>query len=229
MNEAEKAQRVKIRQEMMEAAGALNSLSFYVTAGVPILEAVALVRDNYLRLRDIFQNMYIRIRIGEGVSEGFSGYENLFPKFVPTLVVVGEHTGELDMMLMLVARDVANIVNPGGNKPMELFWASEESVDLRIELMCYAIDYLALSVAIGAGMPADKSVKILSDCSQSKLKAIWGKVYEMMTKDQVSLPTAMSKFGNFHKEDVDKLLQTEAVAVALESIYQRLKTKALER
>jgi type IV pilus assembly protein PilC len=75
-----------------------------IQSGVPILEALNIVRDSIgnVVLRDAVTRVHDAIREGENIAEPL-GESGIFDDIVVNMIDVGEETGELDKMLLKVA------------------------------------------------------------------------------------------------------------------------------
>jgi type IV pilus assembly protein PilC len=75
-----------------------------IQSGVPILEALNIVRDSIpnVILREAVSNVHDAIREGENIARPL-GESGIFDDIVVNMIDVGEETGELDKMLLKVA------------------------------------------------------------------------------------------------------------------------------
>ncbi len=75
-----------------------------IQSGVPILEALNIVRDSISNviLRDAVNRVHDSIREGENIADPL-GESGIFDDIVVNMIDVGEETGELDKMLLKVA------------------------------------------------------------------------------------------------------------------------------
>lgn len=85
-------------------AGFCRTFGTLVQAGVPHLDALAIVRDTSgnVLLREAVEDIRRTVREGEGLARPM-GESGLFDDLVVNMVDVGEETGELDRMLLRVA------------------------------------------------------------------------------------------------------------------------------
>ncbi len=85
-------------------ARTMRTLGTLVASGVPILEALAIVREtaNNLVFERMFQRVYESIREGDTIYEPLRESQ-LVDDMVTNMVEVGEETGDLDTMLYKVA------------------------------------------------------------------------------------------------------------------------------
>jgi type IV pilus assembly protein PilC len=75
-----------------------------IQSGVPILEALNIVRDSIgnVVMREAITRVHDAIREGENIAEPL-GESGIFDDIVVNMIDVGEETGELDKMLLKVA------------------------------------------------------------------------------------------------------------------------------
>ncbi|MEK7484832.1 MAG: type II secretion system F family protein [Planctomycetota bacterium] len=88
-----------------------RTLGTLITSGVPILEALAIIKsaiDNQV-IANAINMIHDSIREGESIAEPM-GASGVFDPMVVNMVDVGEETGELDKMLMKVADTYDNDV-----------------------------------------------------------------------------------------------------------------------
>ena len=85
-------------------ARTMRTLGTLIASGVPILEALAIVREtaNNLVFERMFQRVYESIREGDSINEPLKEAK-LVDDMVVNMVEVGEETGDLDTMLYKVA------------------------------------------------------------------------------------------------------------------------------
>jgi len=85
-------------------ARTMRTLGTLISSGVPILEALSIVRETAMNL--VFEEMFLRvyesIREGETISQPMRE-SRLMDDMVVNMVDVGEETGDLDSMLNKVA------------------------------------------------------------------------------------------------------------------------------
>ena len=93
-----------------------DTLATLITAGVPILQALDIVREtsgNEVVTRAM-ETVYESVKSGETINEPLSRCP-VFPPLVVHMVAVGEETGAVDQMLRKVAeayqRDITDTVN----------------------------------------------------------------------------------------------------------------------
>lgn len=85
----------------INAARTSRTLSSLISAGVNLIDALAITQDvvqNY-RYKNVLENAKIMVQKGESVSLAFKNSENLYPALVGELISVGEETGKLSEML----------------------------------------------------------------------------------------------------------------------------------
>lgn len=104
------------KTSIVRFAGTLSTL---INAGVPILQALDIVRDssgNEVLARAV-ADVYQSVKDGETIHEplGYKEGKRIFPPLVVHMVAVGEETGAIDLMLQKVAeayeREVDDTVN----------------------------------------------------------------------------------------------------------------------
>jgi type IV pilus assembly protein PilC len=85
-------------------ARTMRTLGTLISSGVPILEALAIVRETAMNavFEDAFQRVYESIREGETIATPLRECK-LVDDMVVNMVDVGEETGDLDTMLNKVA------------------------------------------------------------------------------------------------------------------------------
>lgn len=78
-----------------------RQLSFMTKAGLPVLQALQLARTQVSNpnMGDVIERMVLDIRGGQALSRALARHPKVFPVFVQNLVVAGESTGELDLIL----------------------------------------------------------------------------------------------------------------------------------
>lgn len=85
----------------INAARTSRTLSSLISAGVNLIDALAITQDvvqNY-RYKNVLENAKTVVQKGESVSLAFKNSENLYPALVGELISVGEETGKLSEML----------------------------------------------------------------------------------------------------------------------------------
>jgi general secretion pathway protein F len=88
----------------VEVARFSRTLGTLIHSGVPILQALSLVRQiitNRL-IADSLQKVYNRVKEGDTLSQPL-GQQGIFPPLAVQMIAVGEETGKLDRMLLKVA------------------------------------------------------------------------------------------------------------------------------
>jgi type IV pilus assembly protein PilC len=85
-------------------ARTMRTLGTLISSGVPILEALSIVRETCMNLvfEDMFQRVYESIREGETIANPMRDCK-LVDDMVVNMIDVGEETGDLDTMLNKVA------------------------------------------------------------------------------------------------------------------------------
>lgn len=95
----------------IEVARFARTLGTLTKSGVPILQALNLVKDiigNQVIARSM-ENIYERVKEGERLSKPLSD-TGTFPSLAIQMITVGEETGRLDEMLLRVAENYEKIV-----------------------------------------------------------------------------------------------------------------------
>ena len=99
----------------VEVARFSRTLGTLIRSGVPILQALSLVRQimtNQL-VADSLKRVYNRVKEGDTLSQPL-GQEAIFPPLAVQMISVGEETGKLDRMLLKVAdnyeKKVSNMI-----------------------------------------------------------------------------------------------------------------------
>ncbi len=82
-----------------------GTLSTLINAGVPILQALDIVRDSSGNevLARVMSQVYQSVKDGETIHEPLAKYPYIFPPLVVHMIAVGEETGAIDHMLTKVA------------------------------------------------------------------------------------------------------------------------------
>ena len=90
--------------EKTVVARTMRTLGTLVASGVPILEALAIVREtaNNMVYERMYQRVYESIREGDTIAEPLRE-SRLVDDMVVNMVEVGEETGDLDSMLYKIA------------------------------------------------------------------------------------------------------------------------------
>jgi type IV pilus assembly protein PilC len=90
--------------EKTTVARTMRTLGTLVASGVPILEALSIVRETCTNLvfERCFQRVYESIREGETIAQPLKE-SRLVDDMVVNMVEVGEETGDLDTMLYKIA------------------------------------------------------------------------------------------------------------------------------
>ncbi|HZT57958.1 MAG TPA: type II secretion system F family protein [Pyrinomonadaceae bacterium] len=78
-----------------------QQLSAIIRAGIPILQAVAMLRRRAAssRLRNVLANVEEKIRSGMALSEAFAAQGPIFPRIYTASILAGERSGALDDVL----------------------------------------------------------------------------------------------------------------------------------
>lgn len=125
-------------------ARTMRTLGTLISSGVPILEALAIVRETCMNL--VFEEMFLRvyesIREGETISQPMRE-SRLVDDMVVNMVDVGEETGDLDSMLNKVA-DVYD---------EEVDVAVESLISLLEPIMVVVLGFIVGTIVIALFMP----------------------------------------------------------------------------
>jgi type II secretion system protein F len=95
----------------VEVARFSRTLGTLIRSGVPILQAMRLVREiiiNQLIAGDLM-TVYDRVKEGESLSKPLD-QADIFPQLAVQMIAVGEETGKLDQMLLRVADNYEKVV-----------------------------------------------------------------------------------------------------------------------
>ena len=99
--------------EKIEVARFCRTLGTLIKSGVPILQAITIVKEiiGNIVISDSLTEIHKRIKEGEGISTPLRR-QNIFPPLAIHMIKVGEETGRLEDMLLIVAdvydREVQN-------------------------------------------------------------------------------------------------------------------------
>jgi type IV pilus assembly protein PilC len=90
--------------EKTVVARTMRTLGTLVSSGVPILEALAIVKETAMNMvfEDMYQRVYDSIREGETIAQPMKE-SRLVDDMVVNMIDVGEETGDLDTMLNKIA------------------------------------------------------------------------------------------------------------------------------
>lgn len=82
-----------------------RQLSFMTRAGLPVLQSLQLARTQVAHpaMGDVIERMVLDIRGGMPLSRALGRHPKVFPLFVQNLVVAGESTGDLDVIMERLA------------------------------------------------------------------------------------------------------------------------------
>jgi type IV pilus assembly protein PilC len=110
-------------------ARTMRTLGTLISSGVPILEALSIVRETAMNVvfEDMFQRVYESIREGETIANPMRECK-LVDEMVVNMIDVGEETGDLDTML---------------NKVADVY---EEEVDVLVESLISLLEPLMIVV-----------------------------------------------------------------------------------
>ncbi len=113
-----KVDRLKMRSpgigklvKAVEAARFARTLGTLIRSGVPILQALRLVREiiTNQQIAGALERVYERVKEGERLSKPLH-QEDIFPPLAVQMILVGEETGKLDQMLLRVAENYDKLV-----------------------------------------------------------------------------------------------------------------------
>lgn len=78
-----------------------RQMAFMLRAGLPVLHALDLAENQIssLRLRDVVRQLRTDIAAGSQLSQAMAKHPDVFSKLAVNLVVAGENTGELDLIV----------------------------------------------------------------------------------------------------------------------------------
>jgi type IV pilus assembly protein PilC len=93
-----------------------RTLGTLMSSGVPILQALAIVKDTAgnVVVRQAVSNIHDRVKEGDPIAPGIKA-SWVFPAMVAGMVDVGEQTGALPEMLMKVADNYEDVVDNAVN------------------------------------------------------------------------------------------------------------------
>ena len=79
-----------------------QQLAALVRAGIPILQAISMLRKRAAsaRLRAVLGDVEERIRGGDALSQAFAAQGNIFPRIYTASILAGERSGALDEVLL---------------------------------------------------------------------------------------------------------------------------------
>ncbi len=83
-----------------------QELASLLKAGLPLLQALDLMLERMKpgRFREILNDVRIRVRTGEELSEAFAAHREAFPRLYPASLKAGEKSGELEQVLRRFVR-----------------------------------------------------------------------------------------------------------------------------
>jgi type IV pilus assembly protein PilC len=107
------------------AARTARTLSSLLTAGVPVLEALAITKDvvKSHSFTVVIEDAEARVKKGEALSAAFTAHAHVYPVLMSEMLIVGEETGKVAGMLKQAAefyeedvnqktRDLSTIIEP---------------------------------------------------------------------------------------------------------------------
>ncbi|MDR3543328.1 MAG: type II secretion system F family protein [Desulfosporosinus sp.] len=82
-----------------------RQFSVILSAGIPIVEAVAILRDQMekKKFRETLEDVHDELQRGKQFSTTLSAHKNVFPDFLISMVQVGEVSGTLDTIMIRLA------------------------------------------------------------------------------------------------------------------------------
>src|SRR5437588_1415514 len=139
--------------EKTSIARTMRTLGTLISSGVPILEALSIVRETTTNLvfERMYQRVYDSIREGETISQPLKE-SRLVDDMVVNMVDVGEETGDLDTMLYKVA-DVYD---------EEVTVLVESLISLLEPMMIVFLGFVIGSIVIALFLPLIKLIEGLS-------------------------------------------------------------------
>ncbi len=95
------------------AARTARTLSSLLTAGVPVLEALAITKDVVKAhpFADVIEDAENRVKKGEALSSAFTEHAHVYPVLMGEMLIVGEETGKVASMLKQAAEVYEDDVN----------------------------------------------------------------------------------------------------------------------
>ncbi|HEX4952241.1 MAG TPA: type II secretion system F family protein [Thermoanaerobaculia bacterium] len=83
-----------------------QELASLLKAGLPLLQALDLMLERMKpgQFREILNDVRIRVRTGEELSEAFAAHRDAFPRLYPAALKAGEKSGELEQVLRRFVR-----------------------------------------------------------------------------------------------------------------------------
>ena len=102
----------------------MRTLGTLVSSGVPILEALAIVRETCTNavFERMYQRVYESIREGDTIAQPLKE-SRLVDDMVVNMIDVGEETGDLDTMLYKIADVYDEEVERPGRGPASACWS----------------------------------------------------------------------------------------------------------
>lgn len=93
------------RVDMKDISLFCRQFSVILNAGIPIVEALALLRDQVenKKFRDALEDVHDQLQRGNLFSSTLQAHPNVFPSFMINMVQVGEVSGTLDTIMISLA------------------------------------------------------------------------------------------------------------------------------
>lgn len=91
-------------------ASFLQQFSYLFNAGIPIFTALEMLKNNYKNqaIRNLTEEIKRRIEKGNSLSSILTQYPNYFSDLFCNLIMIGEHSGTLDTILIYIANYIEN-------------------------------------------------------------------------------------------------------------------------
>ena len=201
-------------RELLEEVALWQVLGFLWKGGIPILEAMDVVKNAWPRFSKALGKIVSAIREGRNTKEGFVGYEHFFQKFVPGMITLGEIIGKVQEVCLLMSNLILEMAKAGNN--------------LNAEQFTIALDFEILAMMIEAGVEQQPAIGILHQQTTSQYRKAWGKVAELMREEGKNFPDSVRDSGCFPDIVVADLhgatiMSTNWIACRLRVISERFK------
>lgn len=110
-----------------ELAGMLRDMAVMTSSGIPVLEALRAVSQEVGTGRAsnaarVSRNLLDELDAGASMSEAFGRYPDTFPETVRNLVMIGDETGSMDLMLQEAADHVERVAQMSGDVRQALIY-----------------------------------------------------------------------------------------------------------
>ncbi|WP_442682344.1 type II secretion system F family protein [Stenotrophomonas sp. JC08] len=105
---------VKPTIKPIELSGMLQDLAVMTSSGIPVMEALRAVANEVGQGRTsnaakLARRMLEELDAGASLSEAFARYPDAFPETVRNLIMIGDETGSMDLMLKEAAEHIERI------------------------------------------------------------------------------------------------------------------------